>query len=120
MLSTIVGALGVTGIGASVVRTQKVAANSAGVAGLLALPLSGVLQFLASGSSTMAPTMSEKARDHTRAGAGWQRIARQSRAYRVQLKYLTAGEVCWLVANVSRGRVCSDKCACCDTEIELA
>ena len=97
LLSTIVGALGVSGIGASVVRTQRVAANSAGVAGLLALPLSGVLQFLANGSSTMAPTVGEKARDHTKAGAGWQRIARQTRAYRVQLKYLSAGEAKLLV-----------------------
>ncbi|XP_076448535.1 uncharacterized protein LOC143285185 [Babylonia areolata] len=92
-ISTVVGALGVSGIGASVVKTSRVAASSAGVAGVLALPLSGVLQFFASGSSTLAPTTGEKARLHTKAGAGWQRIARETRSYRVQLKYLSDREV---------------------------
>lgn len=92
-VSSIVGALGVSGIGASVIRTKKVTANSAGMAGVLALPLSGILQFLANGTSSLAPTTGEKARLHVKAGAGWQRIARETRAYRVQLKYLTAEEV---------------------------
>ncbi|KAL8558004.1 hypothetical protein ACOMHN_016557 [Nucella lapillus] len=92
-VSSIVGALGVSGIGASVARTKKIAANSAGVAGVLALPLSGILQFLANGTSTLAPTTGEKARLHVKAGAGWQRIARETRVFRVQLKYLTDEEV---------------------------
>ncbi|KAK7102661.1 uncharacterized protein [Littorina saxatilis] len=93
MISTVVGALGVSGIAASVAKTKQVAANSAGVAGVLALPLCAILQFFSNGSTTLAPTLAEKAKVHTEAGAGWQRIARLSRVYRLQLKLLPDDEL---------------------------
>nr|KAG5687426.1 hypothetical protein BaRGS_019825 [Batillaria attramentaria] len=91
--STGVGALGVSGIAASVAKTNRVAASSAGLAGVLALPLCGVLQFLSNGSSSLAPTVAEKAKLHVQAGAGWQRIGRLSHAYRLQLRHIEPGAV---------------------------
>ena len=88
-----------SGIAASVAKTKRVAASSAGVAGVLALPLCGILQFLSNGSSSLAPTVAEKAKLHVRAGAGWQRIARLTRAYRVQLKHLPGGQWAFLKSS---------------------
>lgn len=95
MISTVIGALGVSGIGASVVQTSKVGASKAGVAGLLALPVCGFLQFLTHGSSSIAPTLAQKAELHVKASAGWQRIGRLTHAYRTQIRHMPPGENLW-------------------------
>ncbi|PVD25145.1 hypothetical protein C0Q70_15643 [Pomacea canaliculata] len=91
MISTVIGALGVSGIGASVVQTSKIGASKAGVAGLLALPVCGFLQFLTHGSSSIAPTLAQKAELHVKASAGWQRIGRLTHAYRTQIRHMPPG-----------------------------
>lgn len=87
--SSLIGAAGVGGVIVSIARTKRVAASRSGVFGIWALPLSAVLEFFSKGSSTLAPSAAERAKLHVAAGAGWQRIGRLSKVYRVQLRHLS-------------------------------
>lgn len=91
LTAALIGAISVSGIGAFLLKwTGSSDTNGmttrVGLLGLFGTGVSVLLEFASNGSSKLVPTFSARAESHKKAAAGWQRLTRMARSYRVQLR----------------------------------
>ncbi|BFZ21489.1 hypothetical protein BsWGS_24528 [Bradybaena similaris] len=86
MVTSVFTAISASGVLAGIIQKGQVLATRLGVAGLVGLPICGVMQLVGNSTSEFVPSYLERARKHASAAAGWMQIADTAKTMPVRMK----------------------------------
>ncbi|BFZ21485.1 hypothetical protein BsWGS_24524 [Bradybaena similaris] len=86
MVTSVFTAISASGVLAGIIQKGQVLATRLGVAGLVGLPICGVMQLVGNSTSEFVPSYLERARKHASAAAGWMQIADTAKTMQVRMK----------------------------------